>query len=59
MAAEVSFAEGITAERVSDETIRTALKRLGVGWKRAKRWGPEGTPSPDPEYLRKKGVATV
>jgi transposase len=54
LAAEVSFAEGITAERVSDETIRAALKRLGIGWKRAKRW----ITSPDPEYLRKEGGAT-
>jgi len=55
LAAEVSFSEGITAERVSDETIRSALKRLGVGWKRAKRW----ITSPDPEYTRKKGGVTV
>ncbi|HEX2193826.1 MAG TPA: helix-turn-helix domain-containing protein [Candidatus Limnocylindria bacterium] len=54
LAAEVSFAEGITAERVSDETIRTALKRLGIGWKRAKRW----ITSPDPEYARKKDGAS-
>jgi transposase len=55
LVAEVSFAEGITAERVSDETIRTALRRLGVRWKRAKQW----ITSPDPEYTRKKGDATV
>jgi transposase len=55
LAAEVSFAEGITAERVSDETIRTALRRLGVRWKRAKHW----ITSPDPAYARKKGPATV
>ena len=39
---------------VSDETIRQALLRLGVGWKRAKTW----ITSPDPSYLRKKGRAT-
>ena len=39
---------------VSDETIRQAIKRLGVGWKRAKTW----ITSPDPAYLRKKGRAT-
>jgi transposase len=55
LAAEVSFTEGITAERVSDETIRTALCRLGVRWKRAKHW----ITSPDPAYARKKGPATV
>src|ERR671933_215467 len=43
----------LTAERVSLETIRDALKRLGVGWRRAKRW----ITSPDPQYaLKKTGV---
>jgi transposase len=50
LAAEVSFTEGLTAELVSDETIRATLKRLGIGWKRAKQW----ITSPDPEYARKK-----
>jgi transposase len=54
LAAEVAFAEGITARLVSDETIRQALLRLGVGWKRAKTW----ITSPDPAYLRKKTRAT-
>ena len=54
-AAEVSVAEGLCSTRVSDETIRQTLKRLGVGWKRAKQW----ITSPDPEYLRKKGGATA
>jgi transposase len=54
LAAEVAFAEGLTARLVSGETIRQALKRLGVGWKRAKTW----ITSPDPAYLRKKGRAT-
>jgi transposase len=53
--AEVSFAEGITTERVSDETIRQAIGRLGVRWKRAKQW----ITSPDPEYARKKVRATA
>ncbi len=53
-AAEVSFAEGITPELVSDETIRRAIRRLGVGWKRAKHW----ITSPDPQYERKKDGAT-
>ena len=53
LAAEVSFAEGLTAERVSDETVRQAIRRLGIGWKRAKRW----ITSPDPAYARKKGRA--
>ena len=55
LAAEVSFEQGLTSERVSDETIRLTLKRLGIGWKRAKRW----ITSPDPEYARKKVAATA
>src|SRR4051795_8918405 len=50
LAAEVALAEGLTARPVSDETIRQALKRMGVGWKRAKTW----ITSPDPAYPRKK-----
>jgi transposase len=53
-AAQISFEQGLLPERVSGETIRLALKRLGVGWKRAKRW----ITSPDPAYARKKAVAT-
>src|SRR5262249_6540044 len=55
LAAEVSFEQGLTAERVSDETIRLTLKRLGIGWKRAKRW----VTSPDPAHARKKVAATA
>jgi transposase len=55
LAAEVAAEQGITAERVSDETVRMALKRLGVAWKRAKR----RIASPDPAYARKKGRATA
>lgn len=54
LAAEVACAEGITARLVSGETIRQAIKRLGVGWRRAKHW----ITSPDPAYLRKKTRAT-
>ena len=53
-AAQVSFEEGLTDRRVSGETIRATLARLGVRWERAKRW----MESPDPEYARKKGLAT-
>src|SRR3954466_15820686 len=53
LAAEVCAEHGITAERVSLETIRDALQRLGVGWRRAKTW----ITSPDPQYaLKKTGV---
>jgi transposase len=54
LAAQVSFEEGITEERVTGETIRATLKRMGVRWLRAKRW----IESPDPEYARNKGAAT-
>jgi transposase len=54
LAAEVSFAQGITSRRLSGEAIRLALKRLGVRWKRAKHW----ITSPDPAYVRKKNNAT-
>src|ERR1700694_3694772 len=53
LAAE-SARQGLTSRRVSDETIRMAIKRLGTSWKRAKHW----ITSPDPEYHRKKGDAT-
>jgi transposase len=51
--------QGLTVRRVSDETIRVAIKRLGTSWKRAKHW----ITSPDPGYplagdARKKGDAT-
>jgi transposase len=52
--AEESVRQGLTTHRVSDETIRCAVKRLGTSWKRAKHW----ITSPDPAYARKKGDAT-
>jgi transposase len=55
LAAEVSFEQGLTATRVSGETIRATLQRLGMRWKRAKRW----LTSPAPEYARKKVPATA
>jgi transposase len=55
LAAEVSFAHGLTPQRVSREAIRTALYRLGVSWQRAKHW----ITSPDPAYARKKKPATA
>jgi len=50
LAAEVCFAQGVTPQQVSIETIRQALVRLGVSWKRAKHW----ITSPDPQYALKK-----
>lgn len=55
LAAEISFDQGLTVERVSDETIRATLARLGVSWRRAKEW----ITSPDPAYARKKGPETA
>lgn len=48
--AQVSFEQGLTTQRVSKDTISRSLQRLGVSWKRAKRW----ISSPDPHYVRKK-----
>ena len=54
LAAEVCWEQGLTPYQVSIENIRQALKRLGVRWQRAKSW----ITSPDPQYARKKSVAT-
>jgi transposase len=54
LAAQVCYDKGWTPRRLSGEAIRLVLKRLGVGWKRAKHW----ITSPDPEYARKKNSAT-
>ena len=53
LAAEVAYELGITATRVSPETVRATLARMGVRWRRAKHW----ITSPDPEYARKKAPA--
>lgn len=54
LAAEVSFEKGLTASRVSGETVRATLARLGLRWQRAKHW----INSPDPAYARKKKLVT-
>jgi Winged helix-turn helix len=54
LAAEVSFAHGLTPRLVSDDTLRLALRRFGVAWKRAQH----GSTSPEPASLRKKTGAT-
>jgi transposase len=53
--AEVSFEQGLTPRQVSDETIRRAVQRLKVKWKRAKHW----ITSPDPQYALKKVAPTA
>ena len=55
LVAEVSFAQGLTSEQVSAETVRATLERLDIGWRRAKQW----ITSPDPAYARKKTHATA
>jgi transposase len=55
LAAQVCLEQGITEREVSIERIRVTLKRLGVGWQRAKEW----ITSPDPEYTRKKTDVTA
>jgi transposase len=52
--AQVAHEQGLSPTVLSAETVRQALVRLGVGWKRAKRW----LTSPDPDYARKKVAAT-
>ena len=54
VAAEVCHQKGWTPRVLSVEAIRQALKRLGVGWMRAKHW----ITSPDPDYARKKRPGT-
>jgi transposase len=54
LAAEVSWEQGLPPTQVSIEPIRQALKRLGVHWRRAKRW----ITSPDPHYALKKSNVT-
>ena len=50
--AEVSYQQGLSARKVSPETLRMTLKELGVNWKRAKHW----LRSSDPHYAHKKTV---
>lgn len=54
LVAQVCHAKGWTPRVLSGETIRQALKRLSIGWRRAKHW----ITSPDPDYGRKKKAAT-
>jgi hypothetical protein len=53
LAAEEAHKQGLTAARVTGETIRATLARPGGRWLRAKAW----VTSPDPAYARKKGRA--
>ena len=55
LVAQVCHEKGWTDRTLSAEAIRLILKRLGVGWKRAKQW----ITSPDPEYARNNVHATA
>lgn len=55
LVAEVAQEQGLSEHTLSDETIRRALQRLQVGWKRAKHW----ISSPDPQYTLKKSGVTA
>jgi transposase len=46
--------QGLSPTVLSAETVRQALLRPGVGWRRAKRW----LTSPDPAYAQKNAAAT-
>jgi transposase len=48
--AQASFEQGLTAGRVSGETVRATLAAMGIHWQRAKHW----IKSPDPHYETKK-----
>ncbi len=50
--AQVAWEQGLTPRLVSDETVRRALGRVGVSWKRAKTW----IVSPDLRYEQKKSA---
>src|SRR4051794_15017087 len=47
--AREAHGQGLSPTVLSGKTIRQALPRLGVGWKRAERW----LTSPDPAYAQK------
>jgi len=54
-AAAVRCAQGLTPRLVSDDTMRLALRRVGVAWKRATPWSTR----PDPASRRKNNGATA
>jgi transposase len=53
--AQVAQEQGLTGDKVLNiESVRVALGRLNLNWKRAKAW----INSPDPAYARKKSGVT-
>lgn len=53
--AEEAFRQGLSAWRVTGETVRATLERHGMRWQRAKGW----IQSPDPQYAQKNASATA
>jgi transposase len=52
--AQACFEQGITARRVTGETIRATLAAMGISWRRVK----QRINSPDPHYTVKKSGVT-
>jgi transposase len=52
--AQACFEQGITATRVTGETIRATLAAMGISWRRVKQW----INSPDSHYTVKKNDVT-
>ncbi len=55
LVAEVLYEEGEIPRQMANETIRSAMEKNGVSWKRAKDW----ISSPDPQYELKKTSGIV
>jgi len=53
LAADVAYEQGLTVTRVSGETIRATLARMGVRWRRAKEWIT--SPGPRHGHCRRSG----
>jgi transposase len=54
LAAEVSYEQRLIQERISGQTIRVTLERMGVKWAQAKHWAAR----PGSEYNPKKSIKT-
>jgi transposase len=53
--AQVCFEQGLVARPISYETVRRALQKLGLDWRRARHH----ITSHDPHYERKKAASTL
>ena len=53
--AEELYREGYTRQVASPNTITTALQRVGIAWRRAKKW----VHRPDPHYQHRKKTGSV